>query len=263
MSDKKRSAQCFVIMPISQPSGYENDGHFGRVLEHLIKPACEDAGVKARRADEGSAAELITPKILNGIAGADIVVCDLSSKNPNVLYELGVAHSFGRRTVLIRDDPTQKIFDLFDINTIAYDRRLLPDNLIEDREKLSAAVKATLALPEGRNSMLDAMGLSAAVAPRSSVSPDMALLLEGIRRLSSEVSRISSSGATADDELLDHLYVGRRCIGPDDRLWRIVGIRNGYALLECESEGRVEQRKTLIQNLIDHYTPARPPPTGT
>ena len=45
------SPTCFVIMPISDVDSYE-PGHFGRVYEHVIKPACKAAGLKPIRADE-------------------------------------------------------------------------------------------------------------------------------------------------------------------------------------------------------------------
>jgi len=49
MSTKEKS--CFTIMPISEQEGYDK-GHFNRVYEHIIKPACIKAGFKPIRADE-------------------------------------------------------------------------------------------------------------------------------------------------------------------------------------------------------------------
>jgi len=43
--------ECFIIMPISDKSEY-GEGHFNRVYNHLIIPACEKAGFKPVRADD-------------------------------------------------------------------------------------------------------------------------------------------------------------------------------------------------------------------
>ncbi len=45
------SNDCFVIMPIADPDGYEK-GHFKKVYEDLFKVACDKSGFNAIRADE-------------------------------------------------------------------------------------------------------------------------------------------------------------------------------------------------------------------
>lgn len=87
---------CFVIMPISDVDGYDS-GHFTRVYEHLIKPACEQAGFKPERADETPRTDVIMAGILKKIIACDIAICDLSSRNANVFYELGLRHAFNKK----------------------------------------------------------------------------------------------------------------------------------------------------------------------
>ena len=95
MSSTKESAQptCFVIMPISDVDTYDK-GHFGRVYEYIIKPACAAAGFRPTRADEVQATNYIVVDILRKILDAEMMICDLSSRNPNVLYELGIRQAF-------------------------------------------------------------------------------------------------------------------------------------------------------------------------
>lgn len=88
----QQQKSCFVIMPFSDPEGYDN-GHFRKVYEQIIKPAVEDAGYKAYRVDENGVSDLITTKIFKAILDCDMAICDLSSRNPNVLYELGIRHA--------------------------------------------------------------------------------------------------------------------------------------------------------------------------
>lgn len=47
-----------------------------------------------------------------------MAICDLSSRNPNVMYELGIRQAYGKKVVLIQDDATDKIFDVAGINTV-------------------------------------------------------------------------------------------------------------------------------------------------
>ena len=65
---------CFIIMPIADMDGYDS-GHFDRVYEHLIKPACENSGHKAIRADDIASSNYIIIDILHKILDSDMVLC--------------------------------------------------------------------------------------------------------------------------------------------------------------------------------------------
>lgn len=86
-------------MPFSDVEGYDK-GHFTRVYEYLIKPACEKAGFVPIRADENSKSDVIIVDILQKILECDMAICDMSSKNPNVFYELGFRQAFNKRLFL-------------------------------------------------------------------------------------------------------------------------------------------------------------------
>lgn len=119
---------CFVIMPISDTDGYD-EGHFNRVYKHLIKPACEEAGFKPIRADDISKANMIMIDILQKILECDMAICDLSSRNPNVFYELGLRQAFNKKTVLIKDTKTTIPFDISGIRTLSYNESLRIDEV--------------------------------------------------------------------------------------------------------------------------------------
>lgn len=147
-SDNKGTAEkiqhpkrCFIIMPFSDPEGYA-PGHFRKVYEQIIKPAVESAGYEAYRVDENGVSDLITTKIFKAILDCDMTVCDLSSRNPNVLYELGIRHAFDKPVVLITDDKTERIFDIQGISTITYRSSRLYDEVPEDQKKITEAIKA-------------------------------------------------------------------------------------------------------------------------
>lgn len=81
MSEKQsdKIKECLVMMPFTDPNGY-SVGHFKRVYDYLIKPACEKAGFKAKRVDENNKTSLIVLDILDMILDCDMAICDLSSK---------------------------------------------------------------------------------------------------------------------------------------------------------------------------------------
>lgn len=135
---------CFVVMPISDQIDY-GSGHFTRVYEHLIKPACEEAGYEVRRADEDLATNSIFDKIIESLIDADLVVCDVSSKNPNVFFELGIRISFQLPVVLLHDDLTGYTFDVSHIRHFKYDHSLRIDHVNTSKNEIVKVIKTTMA----------------------------------------------------------------------------------------------------------------------
>lgn len=109
--------KCFVIMPISDQGDYPQ-GHFTKVYEQIIKPAVKDAGYLPYRVDENKISDTIINKIFDAIQECPMAICDLSNRNPNVLYELGLRQAYDKPVVLIQDDKTEKIFDVSGISTV-------------------------------------------------------------------------------------------------------------------------------------------------
>lgn len=168
--ETQQQKRCFVIMPFSDPEGYA-PGHFRKVYDQIIKPAVENAGYKAYRVDENGVSDLITTKIFNAILDCDMAVCDLSSRNPNVLYELGIRHAFDKPVVLIKDNKTDRIFDIQGISTVEYRRERLYDEVIEDQKKISEAITANENNSSGY-SILNIVNLPKASYDASIKNPD-------------------------------------------------------------------------------------------
>lgn len=141
IDENQQPKRCFVMMPFSDPEGYDK-GHFRKIYEQIIKPAIEKAGYTPDRVDENGVSDLITTKIFQSILDCEMAICDLSSRNPNVLYELGIRHAFDKPVVLIKDNKTDPIFDIQGISTVEYRRERLYDEVIEDQKKISEAIKA-------------------------------------------------------------------------------------------------------------------------
>ena len=108
------SDRCFVMMPYALPHG----DYYSKVYE----PAIKKAGLTAVRAD----ADLFgTGKIMDqiwaGINSAKVLVAELTTRNPNVYYELGLAHALEKPVVLISSNEEDVPFDLQHIRVIYYD----------------------------------------------------------------------------------------------------------------------------------------------
>lgn len=134
--------ECFVIMPISDQDGYEI-GHFNKVYEDVFKPAIEKAGFKAFRVDDSKSSNVIHVNIIKRLIEAPMAICDLSTKNPNVMYELGIRQAFDKPVVLVGDNNPGEIFDINGINTHQYSKSLLYREVIRDQIKISEMIKET------------------------------------------------------------------------------------------------------------------------
>lgn len=139
---KTSDKECFVIMPFSDGDGYEK-GHFRRVYEDIIVPAINNSGFVPKRADDVQETNLIHLDILKRLIDAPICVCDLSSRNPNVLFELGIRQAFDKPVVLIQEMGTPKIFDITMLRLLEYQKEMGYREVLEIQDSLTEAIKAT------------------------------------------------------------------------------------------------------------------------
>ena len=106
----------FVLMPFSKD--------FEDAYELAIRPACAAAGAYAERVDQQIFAGSIMDRVYNQIAKADIVIGDMSDRNPNVFYEIGYAHALAKTTILVTKNEDDIPFDLRQYQHVIYGGRL-------------------------------------------------------------------------------------------------------------------------------------------
>lgn len=167
MTENAKKEECFIIMPIADTDGYPQ-GHFGHVYENIIYPSCEMAGYQAIRADEVKATNLIHLDILKNLIDAPIAICDLSSRNPNVLFELGIRQAFDKPVVLIQEAGTPKIFDIAPLRYLEYSKEMKYHDVLRMQTELKEAIEATVAADgqDGNvNSIVKLLALSKAKIP--------------------------------------------------------------------------------------------------
>src|SRR5262249_5677881 len=76
--------------------------------------------LRVERADEIHSTKAVMDDIWSGICNAGVVVADCTGRNPNVFYELGIAHAVGREVVLLTQDSTEVPFDIGHMRHIQY-----------------------------------------------------------------------------------------------------------------------------------------------
>jgi hypothetical protein len=187
--------ECFVIMPVSDPEGYPL-GHFRHVFNDIFVPACEIAGYRAVRADQVKETNLIHLDILQRLLSSPIVLCDLSSSNPNVLFELGLRQAFDKPVVLVQEQGTPRIFDVAPLRYIEYRQAHIYHEVIEDQLTIANTITATMEAfnkGQGVNSMVRILSLTKPASfveiQGASKDPSLQLIRAELSELRSEVQR--------------------------------------------------------------------------
>lgn len=189
---------CFVIMPISDHPNYPK-GHFTNIYEQVFKPAIEEAGFISKRVDEDKISSDIMTKILEGVTKSEMAICDLSSRNPNVMYELGLRHAYGKPVVLICDNKTERIFDVAGINTVTYKSERLYEDVIEARNDVKEAIISTEKNP---HSILNFAKIQAAELHTSENIDDndyLKIMLMSIMNEIEGIKQANVNGTTVDE----------------------------------------------------------------
>ncbi|WKZ44279.1 MAG: methyltransferase domain-containing protein [Anaerolineales bacterium] len=137
-----RNKKPLIFVAMSFDDKYYN-------MFNLIQAIAGDRGVTAVRADEEKTViKKIRPGIFSKIRDADLIVAEISSGSPNVLYEVGWAHAMGKPTMLLAEKDVSIPFDINDTMVFKYDSGITPSALrrlleIEFDKHLKEALQAT------------------------------------------------------------------------------------------------------------------------
>ncbi len=153
--------KCLVFMPLGDPSGYPS-GHFARIFDYIIGPACKLADMIPIRVDEQSVT-------LKSAIDVDMVLCDLSASNLDVLYGFVVRHGLQLPVALMKDQKTSVDFSLREFTIIEYDESLRIDMVQKAIEVLSEALKTAYA-NKAENSLLKKLNIGPTIDYTNSFS---------------------------------------------------------------------------------------------
>lgn len=126
---------CFVLMPFAPKWSR-------KLFEQHIVPTGNKLGFDVVRADDIYGVKGIMQDVWININRARIIIADLTTKNPNVFYEVGLAHAIGKDVILITQDMADVPFDLQSLRCVVYSLELDgPDKFCND---LANTIKAVL-----------------------------------------------------------------------------------------------------------------------
>ena len=132
---------CFIVMPFSIQS-------LNIVYEDFVRPTLEDrCHLRPERGDDVFGSNVIMDDITKSIRRARLIIADLTGRNPNVFYEVGIAHALNKQVLLMTQSIEDVPFDLRHRRALVYEysprgcKKLEKDlydnvqNMLEHRKK--------------------------------------------------------------------------------------------------------------------------------
>ena len=132
-----KSKRVFVFQPFSP--------QFDAAYQ-LIRAAGQAAGVETWRLDQLAVAGSITEQLYEAIETSDLIICDITHSNPNVMYELGYAHALRKPVIIVSQRSEHMPFDVRSVRALFYDVDL--GRGTEFVRELEAAIQEALHNPE-------------------------------------------------------------------------------------------------------------------
>lgn len=132
---------CGIVMPISGIDGC-GESHWKDVMS-IIKESIDNADFESNLVSNADDIGIIQKRIIQNLYENPIVVCDVSGKNPNVMFELGIRLAFDKPTIIIKDDKTSYSFDTSPIEHLEYPRDLRYNRIEDFKSKLTDKIKKT------------------------------------------------------------------------------------------------------------------------
>lgn len=124
----------FAIMPFSE--------EYNHLYQDHIKAVCKSINKSCIRADDLYTSRSIMQDIWDLIYNSKVIIADCTNKNPNVMYELGIAHAIGKKVILITQNIDDIPFDLRHLRHLHY--QYAPHSIVAFEDKLSLAIQESL-----------------------------------------------------------------------------------------------------------------------
>lgn len=122
---ERRPSHCFYLCPFREP--------FDTVYRDHVKPVVEAQGFSIERVDEVYGTDPIIDDIWIGINSAALIIADLTTRNGNVMYEVGLAHTIGKPVVMLTQTLDDVPFDLRHYRCIIYEYTPRGMKILEER----------------------------------------------------------------------------------------------------------------------------------
>ena len=145
---------CFVIMGFGKKKDPETNRtiDLDQTYQQIIRPAVEASGLECVRADEITETGIIDRSMYALLYRADVVIADISTYNPNAIYELGVRHALKKySTIIIKEGDCKFPFDLNHNRILNYEHlgnEISPNEAKRCQEELQKLITTIVAEPK-------------------------------------------------------------------------------------------------------------------
>lgn len=248
METKEKKEKCGIVMPISSIDDCD-ERHWAEVQE-IITEAIESAGFEGNIVSNSDDVGIIHKRIIQNLYDNPIVVCDVSGKNPNVMFELGMRLAFDKPTIIVKDNKTSYSFDTSAIEHLEYPRDLRFSQIVEFKEQLTEKIRATYKKSKedpSYTTFLKHFGtFHVAKIESREVSEDQ-LILEEIKELRNSISSIRNKESSRRNRNYD--FDPELITITTDEIKKYAkqnGLRGKVQIRECRDE-----IQDLIQRVID------------
>jgi heterodisulfide reductase subunit C len=132
---------CGLVMPISSID--ERTEQHWLDVRSVLNDAIKDAGFEANLVSDADDIGVIQKRIVQNLYENPLVLCDVSARNPNVMFELGMRLAFDKAVIIVKGDHTPYIFDTGQIEHLEYPRDLRFTDIVKFKKNVTYKIKAT------------------------------------------------------------------------------------------------------------------------
>jgi len=140
---------CGIIMPISAMPNYPKEHWID--VRSILDDAITLAGFIPNLVSDTNEVAVIQRTIVQNIYNNDIIVCDVSGKNPNVMLELGMRLTFDKPIIIVKDDETKYDFDISPVEHLEYRKDFKPTEINAFKSRLIGKLKSSYEKRNNRN----------------------------------------------------------------------------------------------------------------
>jgi len=186
--EEKKEKIAFIISQIGK-EGSADRRRIDGIIRVLLAPVLEELDYKPLASHEIDDSGSIPDQIIEQLLNAELVVCDLTFNNPNVMYELAIRHAAYLPVVLIAEEETKIPFDIGDQRTTFFKND--PLGLDEFKPILKTKIEAALKQEKPKNPISKVVGYESIIEEVTASGDDaQKYLLDKMSEMSSKLDRI-------------------------------------------------------------------------
>ena len=210
---------AFVICQVGDEGSKERE-RADEIFRFIVEPIVKEFDLTPQRSDRDPTPGQVTAQIIRSLTAARVVIADLTGRNPNVYYELGVAHSFAIPVVILVDTVESLSFDTSQERVIELgaQERLAIADAERAKDKLRESLKVVMGdgyLPSSLVSEAAGSRSLQDLAPDNPMATELAHVREGVESLLRRVPAERDTQSRRDSQALYRIL---KALAADDRL---------------------------------------------